>query len=115
MPDVALLKQANCEPGTTDGHLCPTGLQGAEITFKVSPGDGATAPADSSLMVYTTRPDTLCGATYMVVAPEHPLLPSLTAAAHKGEVEAYVEAAARKSDLERTELQKDKTGVFTGG
>jgi len=88
--------------------------EGAEINFQISPGEGATAAADSHLTVYTTRPDTLFGATYMVVAPEHPLLPSLLSIEHKGEVEAYVEAAGRKSDLERTELQKDKTGVFTG-
>ena len=94
--------------------LCSHHLQGAEINFQISPGEGATAAADGHLTVYTTRPDTLFGATYMVVAPEHPLLPSLLCNEHKGEVEAYVEAAGRKSDLERTELQKDKTGVFTG-
>ncbi len=64
--------------------------------------------------VYTTRPDTIFGATYMVLAPEHPLLDNLTATAQKEVVEEYVRKAALKSDLERTELQKVKTGVFTG-
>jgi hypothetical protein len=64
--------------------------------------------------VYTTRPDTLFGATYLVLAPEHPALAGLASEAKRAEVTAYAEAAARKSDLERTELQKDKSGVFTG-
>jgi leucyl-tRNA synthetase len=67
-----------------------------------------------SLKVYTTRPDTLFGATYMVIAPEHPLLETLTKPQCAEHVIAYCDAAARKSDLERTELAKDKTGVFTG-
>jgi leucyl-tRNA synthetase len=67
-----------------------------------------------SLTVYTTRPDTLFGATYMVIAPEHPLVESLTKPEQKKQVTAYREQAARKSDLERTELAKEKTGVFTG-
>ena len=65
--------------------------------------------------MFTTRPDTLYGATYMVVAPEHPLLASLTTPEQQAAVEEYVQAASSKSDLERTELQKSKTGVFTGG
>jgi leucyl-tRNA synthetase len=69
---------------------------------------------DEKLEVYTTRPDTLFGATYMVVAPEHPLLEQLVVAEKKVEVKAYVEAAAKKSDLDRTDLAKDKSGVFTG-
>jgi len=64
--------------------------------------------------VFTTRPDTLFGATYMVIAPEHPQLGGLTTAENQAAVKEYVEAAARKSDLERTELQKEKSGVFTG-
>lgn len=72
--------------------------------------------ADAELEVYTTRPDTLFGATYMVVAPEHPLLGQLAAASRAAEVAAYVEAASKKSDFERTELSsKHKSGVFTGG
>lgn len=81
---------------------------GAEVTFAI---DGH---ADASLTVFTTRPDTLFGATYCVLAPEHELVSVIASAAQKGDVEAYVEQAARKSDLERTDLAKDKTGVFTG-
>jgi len=66
------------------------------------------------LEIYTTRPDTLFGATYMVLSPEHPFVERITTPGQKAAVEAYVEAAARKSDLERTDLAKDKTGVFTG-
>jgi len=89
--------------------------EGAEVKFGVEPGAGASMAAGSAgLAVFTTRPDTLFGVTHMVVAPEHPLLGALTADAQRAEVQQYAEAAARKSDLERTELQKDKTGVFTG-
>ncbi len=71
-------------------------------------------PADDVLRVFTTRPDTLYGATYMVVAPEHPLVGRLTTPAQAAAVTAYCEQAAHKSDLDRTELAKEKTGVFTG-
>jgi len=81
--------------------------EGAEVQFAI---DGS----DEKLEVYTTRPDTLFGATYMVVAPEHPLLDKLVIEEKKEEVKAYVEAAAKKSDLDRTDLAKDKSGVFTG-
>ena len=74
----------------------------------------AGGDAGEALEVFTTRPDTVCGATYMVVAPEHPLLACLTTREQQAAVEAYVQAAGSKSDLERTELQKSKTGVFTG-
>lgn len=80
---------------------------GAEVTFDIDGHEG-------SLVVFTTRPDTLFGATYCVLAPEHELVASITTAEQKAAVEAYQEAAARKSDLERTDLAKDKTGVFTG-
>ncbi|RJE89845.1 leucine--tRNA ligase [Paenibacillus sp. 1011MAR3C5] len=80
---------------------------GAEVTFDIDGHDG-------SLVVFTTRPDTLFGATYCVLAPEHELVAAITTAQQKAAVEAYQEAAARKSDLERTDLAKDKTGVFTG-
>ena len=70
--------------------------------------------ADDVLRIYTTRPDTLFGATYMVVAPEHPLVERLTTAERAAEVRDYCEQAARKSDLDRTDLAKQKTGVFTG-
>jgi leucyl-tRNA synthetase len=65
--------------------------------------------------VFTTRPDTLYGATYMVLAPEHPLVEKVTTAEQRKAVETYRSAAARKSELERASLDKDKTGVFTGG
>ena len=81
--------------------------EGANVRFALETGEG-------EIEVYTTRPDTLFGATYMVLAPEHPLVPKITTAARKEAVDAYVAAAARKSDLERTELAKEKTGVFTG-
>ena len=68
----------------------------------------------ASLRIFTTRPDTLFGATYMVLAPEHPLVDAVTTAEHRAEVTAYREATIRKSDLARQEDQ-DKTGVFTGG
>ncbi|MDD4301633.1 MAG: leucine--tRNA ligase [Sphaerochaeta sp.] len=81
--------------------------EGASVVFQI---DGM----DDSLEVYTTRPDTLFGATYMVVAPEHPLVGKLTGGDQKAAVEEYLEATAKKSDLERTDLAKDKTGVFSG-
>lgn len=71
-------------------------------------------PNDNVLRIYTTRPDTLFGATYMVIAPEHPFVQRLTTVEQKTKVEAYCEIASRKSDLDRTELAKEKTGVFTG-
>ncbi len=81
--------------------------EGAEVDFKVS-------GSSEIIRVFTTRPDTLFGATYMVLSPEHKLVPQLTTADQKSAVEAYKAFAAGKSDLERTELAKDKTGVFTG-
>ena len=71
-------------------------------------------PDDNVLRIYTTRPDTLFGATYMVIAPEHSFVQRLSTPGHADAVRAYCEAAARKSDLDRTELSKEKTGVFTG-
>ena len=71
-------------------------------------------PDEQVLRIYTTRPDTLFGATYMVIAPEHPFVERLTAPEQAEAVKAYCEKATRKSDLDRTELAKDKTGVFTG-
>ena len=82
--------------------------EGAEIDFVVEGLD------DARLTVFTTRPDTLFGATFMVVAPEHPLLGQLTTEENREAVESYCRAAAAKSDLERTELAKEKTGRFTG-
>ncbi len=80
---------------------------GADVDFKV---DGF----DETIRVFTTRPDTLFGATYMVMAPEHGLVDLITTDEKKQEVERYREDAARKSDLDRTDLAKGKTGVFTG-
>jgi leucyl-tRNA synthetase len=81
--------------------------EGAEVDFKV---DGST----DTLKVFTTRPDTLFGATYMVLAPEHPMVDAIANPDQRANVARYKEAAARKSDLERTELQKEKSGVPTG-
>jgi leucyl-tRNA synthetase len=71
-------------------------------------------PDEDVLRIYTTRPDTLFGATYIVIAPEHPFVHRLSTPGQVDAVRAYCEAAARKSDLDRTELSKEKTGVFTG-
>jgi leucyl-tRNA synthetase len=79
---------------------------GAEIDF---------ASAAGPIRVFTTRPDTIFGATYMVLAPEHPLVETLTSAGQRAQVAAYLAKAKAKSDLERTDLAKDKTGVWTGG
>lgn len=86
--------------------------EGAELEFCVLDGDGKER--DIKITVYTTRPDTVFGATYLVVAPEHSLLPSLMSLSQRESVEEYKDLASRKSDLERTELQKEKTGVFSG-
>jgi leucyl-tRNA synthetase len=104
---------------------------GAEVDFLIPPAGGAddagaawkrargasgfpAKPGSDVLRVYTTRPDTLYGVTFMVIAPEHPLLDALTAPAQRDAIDAYREAAARKSDLDRTDLAREKTGVFTG-
>ncbi|MCP4181569.1 MAG: leucine--tRNA ligase [bacterium] len=80
---------------------------GANVHFSVE-------NCSEKIEVYTTRPDTLFGATYMVLAPEHHLVHKITDDAHKKEVETYIESAAKMSELERTGLNKDKTGAFTG-
>ncbi len=80
---------------------------GANVTFTME-------ESGDPIIVYTTRPDTLFGATYMVLAPEHPLVASITKPEQKPAIDKYVAAAASKSDLLRTELAKEKTGVFTG-
>ncbi len=81
--------------------------EGANVEFKLE-------NADKYIEVYTTRPDTLFGATYMVLAPEHPYVKEITTDVQKEAVEKYIKSASLKSDLERTELSKDKSGVFTG-
>ena len=80
---------------------------GAEVTFKV-------ADSDDEFTVFTTRPDTLFGATYCVLSPEHPLTRKITTKEQAKQVKEYIAQAATKSNLEKTELNKDKTGAFTG-
>ncbi|WP_101843229.1 leucine--tRNA ligase [Halobacillus sp. Marseille-P3879] len=82
--------------------------EGAEITFDI-------AHHDASFEVFTTRPDTLYGATYAVLAPEHPLVSEIVTEEQKEEVNRYIQETQNKSELERTDLAKTKTGVFTGG
>ncbi len=109
--------------------------EGAEVDFFIGSGEasedldaafsawktrrsGEGFPEDQEadvLRVYTTRPDTLYGATYMVLAPEHPFVDRLTSDEQKAAVDTYRKQAALKSDLDRTDLAKEKTGVFTGG
>ncbi|MDX5476419.1 MAG: leucine--tRNA ligase, partial [Bacillaceae bacterium] len=81
--------------------------EGANVHFNI---DGS----EETFTVFTTRPDTLFGATYAVLAPEHPLVTKITTAEQKEAVDAYIQSVQSKSDLERTELSKEKTGVFTG-
>src|SRR5262249_41014517 len=83
----------------------------AEVDFALP---AASASERRVIRVFTTRPDTLFGATYMVLSPEHPLVDVITTRDQKKAVTAYQDQAARKSDLERTDLAKTKTGVFTG-
>lgn len=85
---------------------------GAEVSFQVLDAHGNTA-ADT-IKVFTTRADTLFGASYVSLAPEHPLVAKLTTSEHADEVKNYIAEAAKKSELQRTELSKEKTGVFTG-
>lgn len=81
--------------------------EGAEVTFAIE-------GHDQTFTVFTTRPDTLYGATYTVLAPEHKLVEQITTPEQRAAVEAYLEQTKHKSDLERTDLAKEKTGVFTG-
>jgi len=82
--------------------------EGAEISFHIQ-------NSDKKIDVFTTRPDTIFGATYMVLAPEHPLVNEITTPGQLPEVTSYIESSSRKSDLERTELARKKSGRFTGG
>ena len=82
--------------------------EGAEVHFRIP-------RRKAKITVFTTRPDTLFGATYMVLAPEHELVDKIATATHRAAVDAYREQVAQKSELERTNLAKEKTGVFTGG
>jgi len=103
---------------------------GAEVDFPIAPAGNSSPddhwrrargaagfpdkPGDDVLRIYTTRPDTLYGVTFMVIAPEHPLLDALTTPDQRAAITAYREAASRKSDLDRTDLAREKSGVFTG-
>jgi leucyl-tRNA synthetase len=82
--------------------------EGADAVFKV-------AGSNKEFMIFTTRPDTLFGATYCVLAPEHPLTMEVTTQEHRAEVQAYVEAASKRSAQDRMKEEREKTGVFTGG
>src|SRR6266480_1757771 len=81
--------------------------EGAEVEFRIP-------NSEFRISVFTTRPDTLFGATYMVLAPEHKVVDAITTSEQRAAVEAYRAEVSKKSDLERTELAKEKTGVFTG-
>ncbi|MFO0977525.1 MAG: leucine--tRNA ligase [Planctomycetaceae bacterium] len=89
----------------------PLSAFGSPLSAKAFPKE----PAADTIRIYTTRPDTLFGVTYMVLAPEHPLVDQITTPEQKAAVEEYRTKASLKSDLDRTDLAKDKTGVFTGG
>jgi leucyl-tRNA synthetase len=86
--------------------------EGAEVDFRIA--DSRQPIADAKIRVFTTRPDTLFGATYMVLSPEHKLVDQITSPEQRDAVAKYKAEVAKKSDLERTELAKEKTGVFTG-
>ena len=86
--------------------------EGAEVVFTTAPDDAQ--PGGDELRVFTTRPDTLYGATFMVMSPEHALVSKLTHPAKAAEVKAYVEAAGRQTEIERMSTEREKTGVFTG-
>jgi leucyl-tRNA synthetase len=92
--------------------------EGADVTFVAegspSHAGGERGTGDEGIVVFTTRPDTLWGATFMVLAPEHPLVDKLTTPEHREEVEAYKFQAARQSEIERMSTEKEKTGVFIG-
>jgi leucyl-tRNA synthetase len=93
--------------------------EGAEISFRVAevadPGAAVSDRGYNNITVFTTRPDTVYGATYMVVAPENPLVDLITTDEQRKSIQTYRAGIAAKSDLERTDLAKGKTGVFTGG
>src|SRR5258708_10118629 len=82
--------------------------EGAEIQFRVE------GQRDAAIRFFTTRPDTIYGATFMVLAPEHPLVPTITTPAQKAAVEAYIQRARNESEIERTSAGRPKTGVDTG-
>nr|HRC62508.1 leucine--tRNA ligase [Dehalococcoidia bacterium] len=85
--------------------------EGAEVSFAL---EAPTEDGTDEIRVFTTRPDTLCGVTFMVLAPEHPLVRQLTTPDRREAVEAYLDAAARATEIERQSTERPKTGVFTG-
>jgi len=87
--------------------------EGAEVAFPIA-GGAAGGSAEAAIKVFTTRPDTLFGATFLVLAPEHPLVPALTTPVQRRAVEDYVAAAGRKSEIDRQSLEREKSGVATG-
>ena len=90
---------------------------GAQIVFSIAgdtPGIGRLKAEERSFSVFTTRPDTLFGATYVVMAPEHPLVGKLTTPEREAEVQAYIEQARSQNEIQRTSTVREKTGVFTG-
>ncbi len=105
------------DTSSASGGRQPSGTTTAFETWKASrqstgfPRD----PESDVIRVYTTRPDTLFGVTYMVLAPEHPLVAKITTVNQRPEVDEYIRKSSLKSDLDRTDLAKEKTGVFTGG
>lgn len=88
--------------------------EGAEIDFKVAHPEASDDEGSLAVRVFTTRPDTVFGVTYVVLAPEHPLVATLTTDAARADVEAYLASTAKKTDIERGDDTKEKTGVFTG-
>ena len=87
---------------------------GAEVDFKIYLPEGMVDGSDDLIKIFTTRPDTLFGATYMVLAPEHPLVDKLTTKENKIQVEEYIDSIKSLTEIERTSTVKEKTGVFTG-
>ena len=100
-----------------DFYVPPSGATGGSFETWKTARAAAGFPekqASDALRIYTTRPDTLYGVTYMVIAPEHPLVDALATPGQRAAIDAYRDAASRKSDLDRTDLAREKTGVFTG-
>ncbi len=114
----SIRKQLVARPGFPDEPLWDDAVAAMSLKTILQARHNRTdfprKPTDDVLRIYTTRPDTLYGATYMVIAPEHPYVERVTTPQWADEVRAYCEQAARKSDLDRTDLAKSKTGVFTG-
>src|SRR4029079_8005697 len=88
--------------------------EGAEISFAVGATAAEFIPQNTSIDVFTTRPDTIYGVTFMVLAPEHPLVDVLTTPERRANVDAYIDQARRQTEIERTAADKTKTGVFIG-